>query len=197
MRQAEPVARQRTHTLGGQVIVVRKLLAFACALGAVYSALAALSTALSLPGIEDTIRRNREIASVFDAGAQFVDHFRHSYGRLPIVEFQEWVNAQQGHLSDARFLSIHTTRFPAEIRNRFGTAPQSSYVLSYWRGEWFEYYASWTEGSTLSFDVSDYYPFGSQALGTVIASLIGILLAGAAWVTWPRPLNALTDARRR
>ena len=62
----------------------------------------------------------------------------------------------------------------------FGVPPNGAYLLSYWRGEWFEYYASWSQESTLVLDPTEYYIGRNRFLEAGLHIAMGaVLLVGA------------------
>lgn len=137
--------------MGGEITALRKSLAAVTALGALYALLWAPLFAFS--NFEEIIIHNRKIAAAFDAGSDFVERFRQTQGRVPTdTEFHEWASAQPG-----------------------------TYALEYWRGEWFEYYASWARASTLTFAARNYYISGSST-GDVMIAVVPLFALGT--LTW-------------
>ncbi|MES2444933.1 MAG: hypothetical protein V4574_19080 [Pseudomonadota bacterium] len=72
-------------------------------------------------------------------------------------------------------------------RAALGPPPANGYILRLWRGEWAEYYASWSGRSTLLFDRNAYAFWGNLYLDMVIACAFTLLTAGLGVMLWRRP----------
>ena len=156
--------------------------------GVVFLLLAAVWE-ISGSAVDHTVANSREIGSSLSAAASFVEDFQQTTGRLPSqTEFASWASSQPDRVHD--FMRCETTAFPEGVVKEFGPAPPGSFLLTYWRGEWNEYYASWTGRNTLVFDSSKYYMLGSR-----IADAVAFILAAgvSAWFArklWARPTSA-------
>lgn len=121
-------------------------------------------------GVDRTIKHSIVIEDCFSDATKFLNAFMKDQGRLPTeLEFSKWTHAQPNNAPSNSFtLLTEKNTFPQEITERFGSPPDGGYVVEYWRGEWSEYYASWSNKSTLIFDVSEYYITGSKILDSSI-----------------------------
>jgi hypothetical protein len=144
-------------------------------LAAYFGLILAASTGASIVG--QRIENNRKLESDFQKTSQFVKSFLAHRGRLPNDdEIEDW---SKRHLSWARpFLVVRNGPFSAEALAAFGPPPRNGFIIAIWRGEWMEYYASWSGMTTMPFDQSAYYQFGSQAADRLISGL-GLLVCFA------------------
>lgn len=140
--------------------------------------------------IERTIQNSREIESLFKTATNFVDEFRDKHKTYPNNDhFREWSNAFPELVRSPRYLNYFTNDFPDEAIDIFGTPSGNSFLFQYWRGGWNEYYASWVNLSTLSFDREDYVV---TKLENVLQMLLGLILVVVATVlTSPRRTNQI------
>jgi hypothetical protein len=105
-----------------------------------------------------TIQHSQQILADFQKAAAFVDSFKDSKHRLPT---QKELDGFFGGYK----IDLNLELAGEQDKPEFVTAkPVGSYVLSYWRGEWNEYYAGWNKQTTLVFDRNLYFPFHSIAL---------------------------------
>jgi hypothetical protein len=119
--------------------------------------------------IDHTLENSREIQAAFGSTRTYVDSWIAQHGTLPTeAEFQAWTAQQPERVHSARFMELITGEFPEEAIKKFGPAPAGSYLLSYWRGEWTEYFASWAHKSSLEFDRTRYFAFGSAFADFVV-----------------------------
>lgn len=126
--------------------------------------------------LDHTIEHSRQIEAEFKEAARFVDAFRAERGRLPNRDETEQ------HLSlGGPILFEAGEGFFQDAVAALGQPPKGGYVLGLWRGEWMEYYASWSAATTMPFDESAYYQTGSRA-GDCLVEVPGMIvcLAGAA-----------------
>lgn len=162
------------------------------------SVLAALLTVLwgmSGRAIDETIQHSREIERSFALASTFVEGFKQSHGRLPSeAEFSAWADTQpdKAHGPKGMLLLTSQDRFPLEALRKFGSPGQAGYVIQYWRGEWFEYFASWANASTLEFDAKKFYLLGSPAIDGFAAFVVSVIAGFLARRVWPRPTNTRT-----
>jgi hypothetical protein len=99
-----------------------------------------------------TNQRTQEIKDQFEIVTSCLDEIQSRESRLPteaefIVCDKRATAAPTKYLSlngsDYRRFGYQISQFSAEVIERFGTPPANAYLLSYWRGEQFEYFASW------------------------------------------------------
>ena len=132
---------------------------------------------------QDTIQNARAISKSFSFASGFVERFKSEHGRLPYEnEFSEWAKTQSGGVHGVQNMEImyFQQHFPPEVIKKFGSPPINSYIIEYWRGEWFEYYASWVDASTLELDVKKLYflglpPFIVSLALFVLSVLFGVI----------------------
>lgn len=131
-----------------------------------------------------SIAKSRSIEASFDEGARFVESFRQEHAHLPSRdEFDEWWSAMH---KNNHLLWIEAPPQSAEALAKLGPPSADGYLLVCWRGEWAEYFASWSKSSTLVFDPSRYYQFGGPLQDAVayIALVVAMVIAGA--LIWRR-----------
>lgn len=149
-----------------------------------------IGTILGMSGgmIEDTIANSRKIEVMFLSVSSYVDNFREKEGRLPTAsEFDSWKLRQPDGVYSVRNVYLDSPNNSEEIVRQFSRPSSGSYLLTYWRGEWFEHYASWAKKSTLVFDKRAYHVLGSSIADGFAAAGFGVvLLAFAGWL-WRRP----------
>ncbi len=112
---------------------------------------------------EHTIENAQEIDKMFNTVAQKIEEFRIENKRLPSKEeFRNKISRSFNVQSPSRNVRYYTSNFPDESLDKFETTPtENSFLLSYWRGEWMEYYSSWEERNTLTLKKSDLYILGN------------------------------------
>jgi len=174
---------------------MRKALSSFVGLGAVLWLLLGLGFSLGSGAIiESTIEDNRAIEASFQKTAAFVEQFRRDHSRLPNDdEFKDWSGRQPFANYSPIYMELLTDKFPEGVVENFGAPPTLGYVVSYWRGEWNEYYASWTEKSSLIFDASEYYVLGSPAIDAATVIAIFAMLCFAAVKLWSATIPSLDD----
>lgn len=126
--------------------------------------------------VPDTLRHGREINQSFASASSWVASFSREHGRLPSSwEFKRWaaVKEPKQPFGVSSIEIVRPSTLPAEVVASFGHPVASGYVLSLWRGEWFEYYASWRQASTVDTSKTLYYVTYGGGLGLAI---IGLLL---------------------
>lgn len=114
---------------------------------------------LSNESIQRTIDKNIAIDKVLRSSAVYVDEFYSTNKRFPTsAEYKSWANEQPKSFYQPSNIRIFSNgiNFPSDVIDRFGKPRDGSYVLALWRGEWNEYYVSWKNKTTLSFDTKDY-----------------------------------------
>jgi hypothetical protein len=136
-----------------------------------------------------TIEHNKQIEQSFRLASHYVSTFKETNGRLPSKqEFEDWAS---GHPSTPYSIPngmwIEVKPFPDEAIKKFGKPTDGSYLLVYWRGEWFEYYASWIDRTSLEFDESKYYALGNKYADGSVVLLLGLCAILLGRKMWPNP----------
>jgi hypothetical protein len=166
---------------------MRRILAGLLLFAAVSAALVAVVLLSSGSSVDHTIENSRRIAATLEAGRVFVDSFLAQHGRLPNpTEFEEWSSVQADEVYGARNLRLSVADFSPELIAEFGPPGNDAYSLSLWRGEWDEHYASWARRTSLIFDRSAYFVFGSPLRDAAVPALISVGLFLAARTLWRR-----------
>ena len=101
---------------------------------------------------QETSQHSREIEKSFFLASAVVEEFKKTNGRLPTrSEFTAWADTQPDRAYSAKHLRLLVvqSQFPDEIVKKFGAPPYDGYIIEMWRGEWFEYFVSWKNDSTL------------------------------------------------
>jgi hypothetical protein len=172
-------------------VFLRNCISVIFAILALFAALLAIVFILgAFSGIaQDTIQNAREISKSFSFASGFVERFKSEHGRLPYEnEFSEWAKTQPENISLHNMEIIYfQQQFPPGVIEKFGSPPINSYIIEYWRGEWFEYYASWVDASTLELDVKKLYFLGLPPFIDSLALFILSVLFGVISIyLWPR-----------
>lgn len=125
---------------------------------------------LMLLSIPSTVENGKEIEMSFLAATTFVDNFQHTNGHIPSnAEFNEWKSHQPSAVYGVQNIELtKPTAIPEDIARKFGVPPADSYALSLWRGEWYEYYASWAHASTIDSPQELYANFVALCLAFAI-----------------------------
>jgi hypothetical protein len=170
--------------------LLRKIGALIFAASSVLLALVAIIWGLSAGGVEHTVQHAREIENSFSLASGFVEGFKKTHGHLPSeAEFTGWADTQPDKAYSAKGMRLLTSQsqFPNEVLEKFGSSPQGGYIIEMWRGEWFEYFVSWANASTLEFDAKKFY-FSGNAIGDGLAILaLSIVVGFIGRSLWPRP----------
>lgn len=119
--------------------------------------------------VEHTVEHSHEILGYFKRTTSFVDNFKNSNHRLPT---QEEINKQ---FSEEHQVLLNNDLRDDNTPDFIKSKPEDTYFLSYWRGEWPEYYAAWNQKTTLVFDRNHFYPFNSKLL-TILATGVSFAL---------------------
>ena len=169
--------------------MIRRLFAIVVGLAGLFVLAMAAILAASDEDVEQTIANSRQIESMFTTVASYIDDFRKKEGRFPnVAELDYWKHAQPRDAYSVHEVFLESPGISKDLIQQHGMPPQGAYVLAYWRGEWFEYYASWARKTTLVFDKRSYYVLGSSiADGLAIATFAVLLLVLAGWL-WRRPV---------
>ncbi len=172
------------------MILVRKITSLVFAALSVLLALGAFIFGFSSGGVEKTIQHAHEIEKSFALASVFVEGFKKTNGHLPTEsEFTAWADTQPDRAYSAKGMRLLTSQnqFPHEVTERFGSPPQGGYIIEMWRGEWFEYFASWANASTLEFDATKFYFSGNAIVDGLVILALGIVVGFISRSLWPRP----------
>ena len=109
-----------------------------------------------------------------------IERFRATNFRLPTP--QEFSGAfHQGRYQ----VVLEYPPYSEEVLRRFGPPTGDAYLLTVWRGEWTEYYASWRKLSSITQNRADYYILGSPWAERTLFGLGAVLFLVAARGAWP------------
>jgi hypothetical protein len=134
--------------------------------------------------VDETIAHSRELDAMLRSAAEFVAQSRTAQGRFPSrSEFEAWASELPDRAYSAKYVEYSLGSFPEEVLAKFGPPAGEAFLLTIWRGEWNEYYASWADRSTLSFDRPEYFMFGSRWLDSLAFGTASLVLAWAAFAT--------------
>lgn len=138
------------------------------------------------------LSRNRKVHGDFMDRVQLVSDFRNKEGRLPTdIE----LNQLSGSLP-VRFFRYNyeiNTTLSKVTRPPHGELSVDNWTLSFWRGEWSEYYLSWNGENTLDWQASGFRMGGTFVLPPLIIT-IGCFLG--AWALNQRIRSRLPDSIR-
>lgn len=128
--------------------------------------------------IDNTIDHNDEIDLAFKQTNEFIQIYKKENYKLPTSsELKNWTSQFPQSPYNPNGIKIFTINIPAEIIQKYGKPnDELAFVLSYWRGEWSEYYISWKNESTIIKDRNKYYWSGNSILEWLIPMSIGILI---------------------
>ena len=117
----------------------------------ILAAVAAILFLGMLMPVPDTLKHDKEIDQAFLRAHAWVGNYKLSEGKLPSKdELAAWSATQpQSFWLKSIELIDNPAHFPNEAIKAFGQAPSGGYLLGLWRGEWNEYFASWTKTSTI------------------------------------------------
>ena len=133
--------------------------------------------------LDHTIEKNHHIEKSFKQSAEFVQNFLENNMRLPSQsEFDEWTTTQKQNDSFVEGMQLISSNYSDEAIEKFGTPKAGAYLLAIWRGEWYEYYASWTDTNSLSFNKKDYYMLGYWWADALLILGIGVTLLLLCWL---------------
>ena len=172
------------------MILLRKITSLAFAALSVLLALGAFILGFSTGGVDKTVQHAHEIEKSFALASVFVEGSKKTNGHLPTEsEFTAWANTQPDRAYSAKGMHLLTSQnqFPHEVTERFGSSPQDGYIIEMWRGEWFEYFASWANASTLEFDARKFYFSGNSFVDGLVILVLGIVAGFISRFLWPRP----------
>jgi hypothetical protein len=175
----------------GVMRLLRKGVGFVVGVAGLAAAAAGIVVFSSADAIQETLSHSREIQRAFTSAVRFVEVWQKAEGRLPSAsEFVTSRSQQADETYGVQHIELSTRDFPSEVTARFGSPPEGGYLLTFWRGEWNEYYASWADRSSLSFDPAAYFFFGSKRRDLFAFGTAAITLGLAALAIWPRRTSA-------
>lgn len=156
-------------------------IAFVLALPVVFS-----STSDDL--IDRTIARNYRIDSHLRLSAKFARETIDTLDRIPNADdIERWKRKDPNSERGATW--FQGAPFATDILQRFGPPPDGPdlhFVVTYWRGEWREYYISWTDTTSLEFKKDNYYVLGSKGSQNAVYSTLSVIALGLSWLAWPK-----------
>ncbi len=135
-----------------------------------------------IKSIENTIEKSRNIEKTILHVAGVIDDFFDKSKRLPTQEeYIKLVNdLPHMYYEPKKSIRYYTSNFPESVTDRFGAPVSNSYVLDLWRGDWSEYYVSWTRSTTLVFEVDAYltpgYGISIQAAVSIALFIFGVVI---------------------
>ena len=147
-------------------------------------------------GIDETIKHSQEINSSFRTAVRFIDDWKRTHGSLPTsTEFYAWANGQPDTGFSPRYMQYSRDAFSEEVIGKFGKPTGAEYLLTFWRGEWNDYYPSWSSRGTLILDRSNYYLLGSKWMHYATFGGIFFVLLFIAYKVWPRgkPISLISS----
>ncbi len=155
------------------------------AIAAILAFLMAYTPRASL--VESTIANSHAIDDSLRTVAAYVDVQLRNTGSLPTEEqLRSWGHSLPSPLRRIDSMWLEVPPFDREVVRKHGEPPNDGYILKYWRGEWGESYVSWTGETSLTFDSSDYYLFGTARSERIAAVVSCVAFLVAAAFTWPR-----------
>lgn len=175
--------------------LLRKITSLVFAALSVLLVLGAFIFGFSTGGVDKTIQHAHEIEKSFALASAFVEGFTKTNAHLPTEsEFTAWANTQPDRAYSAKGMHLLTSQnqFPHEVIERFGSPPQDGYIIEMWRGEWFEYFASWANASTLVFDAKKFYFSGNAIVDGLAILALGIVVGFISRFLWSRPTRHST-----
>lgn len=171
------------------MILLRKITSLAFTALTVVLVICAFIFGFSGGGVNATIQHAHEIEKSFSRASAFVESFKKTNGHLPSEsEFTIWADTWPDRAFSPKGMRLLTSQrqFPVEIVKRFGSSPQDGYIIEMWRGEWFEYFASWANASTLEFDAKKFYFSGSAIFDGLLILLLSMGVGFKSHLLWPR-----------
>jgi hypothetical protein len=140
--------------------------------------------------IESTIENGRAIEQSFRLAVSHIEEFRKKNARLPTPgEYQNWAKVTP-NLGMAGQMDLVIDQFPREGIEEFGNPTAGAYLLKYWRGDWYEYYASWSGRSSIALDKEAFYAFGNRYVDIAVFLALSVLGIFVAIKMWPnRPMD--------
>lgn len=163
--------------------ILRYIISFVFALA---TGLTLLFCVTSIITVQHTIEHSRQIDAAFVQAAKYVDENVRATGAPPSPDdFERWAGASPSQLYGVNGMRLDLPPYSHGFTSEHGHPPNNGYVLSYWRGEWEETYVSWTKKSSLTFEPSSYYLFGSAVAQSLFCLLASAVLVFFSLKLWP------------
>jgi hypothetical protein len=166
---------------------VRRLLSGFFALVFLSLSLVAFTTATS-SSVERWIKKSHLVEAHLRDTAQYVSAYVPQHARLPDEE--HWRRQQAAaHRGDAT--SWGGPPFDKLIVAKFGAPPSTDahpFVLYYFGGDGIEYYASWTNSTTIVLDPSEYYMLGIRR-DSLLYGFLAVLSLAVSVKLWPHKVS--------
>jgi hypothetical protein len=146
---------------------------------------------------DQTVEHNKQLDKSFKTAAQHIEYFKSEHRRPPTdAEFNTWASGfPLVPYSNPNGMQLSYSSFADEAIKMFGPPVAGGYLLVYWRGEWFEYYASWAKRSSLEFDESKYYALGIKYADGGVLFVFSALLILVGRKMWANPSFKRTRLR--
>ena len=145
---------------------------------------AAVTLPVAIMGVNQTMGNSKQIAVEFRKAATVVEAYRKRHGHLPTNdEFSAWSDRQPEQRGTYFIIKPGEDEFGVEAVRQLGR-PKGEYFIGMFRGEWNEYYEPAGGRTTLTFDESDYYVFGSRTLDLVLGGLMTLVILGFSKGLW-------------
>ena len=136
--------------------------------------------------VDHAIYNSRKIEASFKAAAAYVDSRIQGTGSTPTSEeFEAWSKAQPSEIYGINGMTLDLPPYTSAFIQEHGQPPRNGYAFNYWRGEWAENYVSWTKKSSLTFNRSDYFMFGSAKAEASFFFAMSFLFGVVALMVWP------------
>ncbi len=163
----------------------------------VYLILGAFLWFISKDIMEYSLHKSKGIEKIFQYTAKKIEKFRLEKNLYPTAkEFEEWKDELAEFGLYGEILKYYSHDYPSEAISEFGQPKDNGFVLAVWRGEWFEYYASWNSRSTLPKSLADYYATGNRWGDFILFISIGLVLfAGSFYLKHLTSTFQLGDSR--
>ena len=127
--------------------------------------------------IDYSFEKSLRIEKIFQLAAEKAENFKRTHGHYPnSTEFENWRDELTQFGLYGEIIDYQTKGFRDEVLTDFGQPKGDVFVLHIWRGEWSEYYASWSSQSSLPKSRSDYYETGNRYFDTAILLFLGVFL---------------------
>lgn len=145
---------------------------------------AAVTLPVAIMGVNQTMETSKQIAVEFRKAATVVEVYRKRHGHLPTNDgFSAWSDRQSEQRGPYFIIKPGEDELGEEAVRQLGR-PKEGYFIGMFRGEWMEYYEPLGGRTTLTFNESDYYVFGSRTLDLVLGSLLTLVILGCSTGLW-------------
>lgn len=127
--------------------------------------------------IDYSLSESKKIDQIFYSVANKAFEFKSKNGRFPSnQEFDSWAEELSKFGFYGEIMEYYVDSYPDEIIQQFGRPKENGFILGVWRGEWSEYYSSWTRQSTLPKKKSDYYITANRLTDMLFLCSLSIVL---------------------